>query len=77
MAGLRQPGGDDSVHIVWVDDVHAAEFAEHVVDDVWIRRLRELRVLLVGLERREDLLRVVDEVENVGVFLARDHPVQP
>ena len=36
-----------------------------------------MRLLVVGLERLQDLLRLVDEVEDEGVLLARVGAVEP
>jgi len=44
--------------------------------DVRVGHTRQFRGLVVGLEGGEDVRRVVDEVDHIGLILARVAPVQ-
>ena len=55
--------------IVRVDRLHR-ELRLDVVDEVWVRRLKDLGGAVVREERVADFLWVVDEVQHVGRVLA-------
>src|SRR5665811_495451 len=77
---LRARGAEEhaaeALDLVEVVDLRRVELGLQRVELVGLGTLADLRHLVVGLERAVDLLRVVDEVEDEGVLLARSGAVE-
>ena len=72
LLGLRlQLHRDDAIDLEVVVVPGGVELGPQVVDEIRVGHVRQLRRLVVGLERREDFLGLVHEVEHVGRVLAR------
>ena len=69
--------GDQAVHLELVVVPGRIELGLEVVDEVRIRDVRQPGRLVVDLERREHVSRVVHEVEDVAGVLAGIGAVQP
>ena len=78
LLGLRvQLDRDDAIHLEVVVVAGRVELGAQVVDEVRVGDVLQLGRLVVGLERRQDILGAVHEVEHVGRVLAGMGAIQP
>src|ERR1035441_5975319 len=67
----------EGLHFLFVDQVRLFNLVLEPVQVLRVRQRLGRRVLVVGLEGLKDLLRLVAEIEDERVFLARAGAVEP